>query len=153
MPDRGSAGRSVQTSDSEDRFTQPSRGAKLFLLVLLLGVLTAGAMLIVRSDDPTDVRSQTPVVERGVACPHLGEAALKLELGDREGFALSVRRAARVALESLDNSQEVFGVPERAAIELDALLEDSSPGFLQWLEKASRVCETLDRWPASLAVS
>jgi hypothetical protein len=88
---------------------------------------------------------------RGVACPHLREAFEHDRDGDRAAFVRSVETAARVGERSLDRSEQRFGRPERAALELESVVrargKDGERARL--LEVARATCGELGLWGAA----
>jgi hypothetical protein len=76
---------------------------------------------------------------QGLACPFLLRAADAYEKGDRVAFNREVARAAEVAEETLQKSGQVFGEPERIALELDLGSKEDVSILLERMDKACSV--------------
>jgi hypothetical protein len=77
----------------------------------------------------------------GVACPQLLLAADAYGRGDHDAFSLQIAQAARVAQDALQTSGEVFGEPERIALELHLNPKESSAGIERLLQLAVQECQ------------
>jgi hypothetical protein len=85
--------------------------------------------------------------QRGLACPALTEAAAAFDDGDLPAFRNAVREAARIAEQTLDTSGQLFGKPERAALDLRGTFqhEDSGEGLVgAALEEGIAACGDLE---------
>jgi hypothetical protein len=116
---------------------------------LLVAFIAAAAVAGQLLNRPPDELTGPP--ERGESCPFLS-AAFKARLsGDEVAFRDSVSEAARVAKASLNRSGELFGTPEKLAVELSfALSGDQIPiakSIDGRLDRAAESCSNLGRWP------
>lgn len=84
-------------------------------VLVLAGGVAAFLFLSSDTDPPTEEAKPT----EGLACSHLLRAAEAHAQGDETEFDQEIARAAQVAEETLQNSGEVFGEPERIAVELE----------------------------------
>lgn len=116
------------------------------LLVAFVAVAAVAGQLLNRRPDEL---TAPPV--RGEACPYLSAAFKARRSGDDVAFRDSVSDAARVAKASLNRSGELFGTPEKLAIELGfALSGDQTPigkSIDGRLHRAAEACSKLGRWP------
>lgn len=120
-----------------------------FTLSALALVLLVVAVIRLLPDDSSESRREAAgePPQRGLACPPLREAESHLLERDEASFRLSVLAAAAVAERVLDTSGQLFGPPERAALELRHLVRITGPSSRQidrWLDMASRSCESLE---------
>ena len=94
---------------------------------------------------------RTVALVRGVACSYLSAAFEARRSGDDQAFRDSVKAAARVAEESLDRSGQLFGTPEKLAIELGFALSRAQARGGRYidghLDRAAEACSQLGRWP------
>jgi hypothetical protein len=74
---------------------------------------------------------------RGLACPLLRQAAEAYERDDLAKFDRTIAQAAKVAEDTLQNSGQEFGAPERIALELGL---GTRPPIAALLTKAEQVC-------------
>lgn len=108
-------------------------------------MLVAAVVVVVLISRPKTAPTE---VRRGVACPALLEVARQ---GSRDDAAR--RRAATLAATAgelaLERSGQLFGTPERAALELRALYEGGRAArgeVSRILAVARRACRRLGRW-------
>jgi hypothetical protein len=115
-------------------------------LVIVVGI---AVVLLAGGGDPDQPsRGEASDLVRGVSCPALTRAAEFLETGDEEAFHQEVGEAARVAFEALGVSGVAFGAPERAALELEAALEQTGPSSRRvelWLGTGKAACRRLSQ--------
>jgi hypothetical protein len=107
-------------------------------------MLVAATFVVVLISRPKS-SERDAAVERGVACPALLEAAR----ASRSGGRRAAERAAAASELALERSGEVFGRPERAALELRALYDRRQPAardVSRILAVARRACLRLGRW-------
>jgi hypothetical protein len=87
---------------------------------------------------------------RGVACVQLRQAFDQSQSGNDEALRRSVAAAAHAAEESLNRSGQVFGPPEKIALNLEYALADQSSKAREdakkYLVQAREACERLGRW-------
>jgi hypothetical protein len=79
-----------------------------------------------RPDTPDEQSS----LREGLACPYLRQAAEAYERGDRPAFNRTIARAATIAVDTLQESGQAFGEPERIALELDLGAEQRAPSLV-----------------------
>lgn len=82
----------------------------------------------------------------GAVCPHLRQ--VQEHLGDGTQFHASLAAAARLGEQALLGPGTRFGRPERAALELRRVVEDSgsgSPDVGRWLDEGLDACGRLGR--------
>jgi hypothetical protein len=111
----------------------------------MLGAATIVVVLISR---PTTNERGT-AVDHGVACASLLEAARSPRSGDAAASRRAAQSAAAAGERALERSGELFGAPERAALELQALYESGRPAaedVARVLAEARRACVRLGRW-------
>jgi flagellar basal body-associated protein FliL len=145
-----------ETSPTEDEriaaeFPDPSgnRGRGRWTSVAAaLGVLAVAggvAAFLFLSSDPDPPTNQAAPAQ-GLACPDLREAAEAHEQGDSASFDRSIAQAAEVAEQTLQTSGQVFGDPERIALELS--LSDGGRGSSaraeRLLEQALQDCRDIE---------
>jgi len=124
-------------------------------MAVLAGVFVAVAVAVYlwTSDGGSDRPAPVPHEKRGVACPALRDAFEETQAGERESFRQSVDEAVRAGEEALDRSGQVFGQPERIAIELQYALAtnagQTSTELMRLLENARSACLRLGRWQPS----
>jgi hypothetical protein len=78
---------------------------------------------------------------RGLACPHLLLASDAYKRGDSDVFSLQITQAAELAQDTLQTSGEVFGEPERIALELHLNPKETSVGIERMLRLAVQDCQ------------
>ena len=138
MQDEGVAAESADPSGNQGRGRWTSVAGALGILAVAGGV----AAFLFLSSDPdrtTDQAAPTP----GLACPHLRAAAEAYEHGDSASLEQSIAQAARVAEATSQNSGQVFGEPERIALELELSPNQSSARTERLLELALQGCHDL----------
>jgi hypothetical protein len=116
------------------------------LAVILLAAAGGGALL--SADDPGEraAPAQSPA-QRGTVCGLLAEA-VELRGEDDAAFAAAIRHAARLAEGTLERSGQVFGAPERAALQLGFDVRDGrDEAVTAGLERAAEACASVGRWP------
>jgi hypothetical protein len=154
----------TEPPDAQNRETEPQKDTRRFFgewfhnpqfrsMVELLAVLlvaAAVALYLWTSGGGSD-RPATAAPETGVACQALQEAFEQDQAGNEVAARQSVDAAARAGEHALDRSGQVFGQPEKIAIELRYLLAtESDRGRSQaarYLARARQACERLGRWP------
>jgi hypothetical protein len=138
MQDEGIAAESADPSGNRSRGRWTSVAAALGVLAVAGGV-AAFLFLSSDSDRPTDQASPA----QGLACPHLRAAAEAYEQGDSASFDRSIAQAAEVAEATSQKSGQVFGEPERIALELELSPNQSSARIERLLELALQGCHDL----------
>lgn len=138
-PDRASAGQAPSAP----------RVRRLALVGgLVIGGVVAATLLMSAEGPKPSPRAEPP--ERGVVCPYLQDAFEQLEDGDAAAFAESVRVAAREGELTLERSGQLFGRPERLALELRSLLVEGgalpADEAASLLGRAQETCSRLGRW-------
>jgi hypothetical protein len=78
---------------------------------------------------------------RGLACPHLLAAADAYARGDRIAFDQEIAQAAKGAEETLQKSGQLFGKPERIALQLHLAPAESPARVKAMLQLATRECQ------------
>jgi hypothetical protein len=110
--------------------------------VPVVGVLAVaggvGVFLFLTQKSDSKPEHVTPAL--GLTCPSLQQAADAYGRGDRVAFNQAVDRAAHVAEDTLQKSGEVFGEPERIALELDL---GASQDTQRLLDRAGIACSEL----------
>jgi hypothetical protein len=108
-------------------------------IAMITGILVVaaaiGLFLYLMQGSDSETQSASP--ERALACPYLQQAADAREHQDRLAYSQAVDRAAQVAERVLQKSGQVFGVPERIALEL-ALA--NRPDVATLLHRADDAC-------------
>jgi hypothetical protein len=108
-------------------------------ILTLVGVLAVaggiGMFLFLTHGSNSKPEQVTPA--RGLACPYLQQASDAYDRGDRVTYNRAVKQAAKVAEETLQKSGEVFGTPERLALDIELGRVDD-PQHL--LSRALAVC-------------
>jgi hypothetical protein len=89
-----------------------------------------------RPDTFPDTRDEQTSPRQGLACPYLRLAAEAYERGDRPTFDRTIARAATIAEDTLQESGQAFGEPERIALELDLGAEQRLPSLLGSVDSA-----------------
>lgn len=148
---------SVPPDSEPPRDEDEGRSASTARVTALAGGVVVGAvviaLLLFDSDglDPAPGEGAGP--EQGVACPFLHDAFEEFEIGNETAFAKALRIAARKAELTLERSGEVFGDPERIAVELNSDVTGSRTVSMAKIEKsledAQQACTMLARWPTS----
>ena len=110
----GLAGESEDPSGSQSLGRQRTVSAIVAALVVAGGV---AAFLFLSSDAEPPADRSAPT--QGLACPHLRAAAEAYEQGNSVSFDRSIAEAAKVAEATAQKSGQIFGEPERIALELD----------------------------------
>jgi hypothetical protein len=128
---------SADASGNQGRGRWTSVAAALGVLAVAGGV---AAFLFLSSDPEPPTDRAAPA--QGLACPRLREAAEAYEQGDSASFDRLIAQAAEVAEQTLQTSGQVFGNPERVALELDLGSEQRIPLLLR---KAERACSAVGR--------
>jgi hypothetical protein len=126
--------------DASDAGRQGGNGKRSWsafaLITGILVVATAvGSVLYLTQGTDSETESEPP--GRALACPYLQQAADARERRDRLAYTQAVDRAAQVAERALQKSGQVFGVPERIALEL-ALA--NRPDIATLLRRADDAC-------------
>jgi hypothetical protein len=90
-------------------------------IVTAVGVLAVvgGVGLFLFLTSGQDSKTEPVAEARGLACPYLQRAADAYDRGDQAAYNQAIGQAAHVAKDTLQTSGEVFGEPERIALELD----------------------------------
>jgi uncharacterized membrane protein YccC len=156
----------TEPPDAQDRETEAQKDGRRFFgkwfhnpqyrsMIEVLAVLLVAAALAVylwTSGGGPD-RPATAAPATGVACQALREAFEQNRAGNKVAARQSVDVAARAGEQALDQSGQVFGQPEKIAIELRYLLAtESDRGRSQaarYLAQARQACERLGRWSGS----
>jgi flagellar basal body-associated protein FliL len=125
MQDEGLAADSYEPSGNGRRGRWRSITAVVGVLAVAGGV---AAFLFLSSDPAPPTDQATPAL--GLACPDLRAAAKAYEQGDDAAFDRSIAQAAEVAEQTLQTSGQVFGEPERIALELELGDEHSTQRLL-----------------------
>ena len=115
------------------------RWRSITTLVGVLAVAGGIAAFLFLSSEP-DLRNEPAAAAKGLACPHLRRAAAAFENGDRDAFDQAIARAAKVAEDTLQISGQIFGEPERIALELQLGSEEHVPLLLRNVDGA---CSTV----------
>jgi hypothetical protein len=116
------------------------RWVAIVVTVAVLAVAVGAGLYLFRAQTPGRASEPSPPVH-GVACPHVLQAADAYERGDLATYRQEIGLAANAAEDALQTSGEVFGEPERIALELG--LSDR-PDMHKLLGKASVVCSGLN---------
>lgn len=131
MQDEGIAARSADPSGNQGRGRWTSVAVALGVLAVAGGV----AAFLFLSSDP-DPPTQQAAPAQGLACPHLRAAAEAHEQGDSASFDRAIAQAAEVAEATSQESGQVFGEPERIALELALGSEQRIPLLLRKVDSA-----------------
>jgi hypothetical protein len=111
-------------------------------IVPIVGVLTVaggvGVFLYVTHGSDSKQEHVTPAL--GLTCPSLQQAADAYDRGDRAAYNQAIDQAARVAEDTLQKSGEVFGEPERIALELSLQQHRPRRSTLDLLSAAQVAC-------------
>jgi hypothetical protein len=115
-----------------DRGREPAdepaeRGVRWVPIVAAVAVLAiaVGAGLYLFRTQTSGQASEPLPPARGLACPHLLQAADAYERGDLDSYHREIELAANAAEDALQTSGQIFGEPERIALELN--LQQSMP--------------------------
>jgi hypothetical protein len=103
-----------------------------------------GVFLFVNHGSDSKPEHVTPAF--GLTCPTLKQAADAYDREDRAAYNQAIDQAAHVAEDTLQKSGEVFGEPERIALELNLGAHERIPELLRQAEK---VCSRLGQWIAA----
>jgi hypothetical protein len=141
------------SSGLSNTLSEATPGQIVALGIGLLVILAAVLSLLLRPESLHERDSETPAMAQGptqgVACVELAQAMERRARGDVDAFARAVRAASRRAQSVLDTSGQLFGRPERIALQLDAMVERLGPGHARLsrpLEQARKVCMRLGAW-------
>jgi hypothetical protein len=122
-----------------------TRALRLRFVATAAGVLAVGAavglFLFLTQGSNQQAGQESP--SQGVVCPYLQQAAVAYERGDSVAFNKTIERAVKIAEDTLQQSGETFGEPERIALEL-GLGPQEAAGKL--LDKAESTCSQLGQW-------
>lgn len=123
-------------------------GVPAFAVVVITGVALV-SLFSADAPDPSPSATHSPTV-RGVACPELQQAAQQLDAGDDSGFVKGVQAAARTGEAALQLSREIFGRPEKLALNLASKLEAGAPArdprVDRLMSQITAACGELGRW-------
>jgi hypothetical protein len=89
-----------------------------------------------RPDTSPDTRDELTSPRQGLACPYLRLAADAYERGDHPAVDRTIARAAKIAEDTLQESGQVFGEPERIALELELGADQQLPSLLGRVDSA-----------------
>jgi hypothetical protein len=145
-----------ETNRAELRRTKPSSRSQLVVRSITIVAAVAMVMVVVANfispdrSEPRHSQVASPP-ERGAACPNLKVAFDRWAANDAAGFFDATKSAYRSASKTLQIGDNVFGVPERVAIELFSLAskdgrEIKAPKMDRLLETAKATCAKLGRW-------
>lgn len=120
---------------------------------MLAGAVITGLVLAnlfsVDTRGPSPSATRSPPV-RGIACPDLQQAAAELEAGNDSEFVRVVDAAVRTGLAALQRSGEIFGRPEKLAVDLASIVQAGAPARARGLDRIMSqiraACSKLDRW-------
>lgn len=129
-------------TDAPNGNAEPRLWVTLAVLIGVLAVAGSVAALQFLSSAP-DAKEKQAAPAQGLACPHLREAADVYDRGDRAAFEEAIARAAGIAEEALQKSGQVFGEPERIALELDLAPRQNSARVERLLEVALQYCQDM----------
>jgi hypothetical protein len=129
---------SADPSGKRGRVRGASVGAALGILAIAGGV--AAFLFLSSAPDPATEQASPA---QGLACPHLRAAAEAYGQGDSTSFEQSIAQAARVAEATSRTSGQVFGEPERIALELELSPNQRSARVERLLELAVQGCHDL----------
>lgn len=134
----------------EDDHYRPKHAAsnrsRILKVATLAGAAAAVWIAALMAGQGGDNSDRTAAPLQGLACGQLREAVDHWAAGRISLFGDSIRQAARVALRTLDTSGQLFGGPERVALQLDATLEADRPEELvleRLLSRARASCMRL----------
>jgi hypothetical protein len=117
-------------------------------IVPIVGVLAVaggiGVFLFLTQQSEPKPEHVSPAL--GLTCPSLQQAADAFDRGDRVTYSQAVDQAANVAEDTLQKSGEVFGQPERIALELRLGPQERIP---ELLGQAEKLCSRLGQWTAA----
>jgi hypothetical protein len=103
-----------------------------------------GVFLFLTQQSDSKPEHVTPAL--GLTCPSLEQAAHAFDREDRVTYNQAVDQAANVAEDTLQKSGEVFGKPERIALELRLGRQERIP---ELLDQAEKICSRLGQWTAA----
>jgi hypothetical protein len=111
--------------------------------VAVVGVLAVaggiGAFLFLNQNSGS--KPDQVATMRGLACPSLQQASDAYSRGDQVAYNQAISQAAHIAEDTLQTSGQVFGKPERIALELDLESNESSTRVERLLELAAQGCQ------------
>lgn len=113
------------------------------VVAIVIAGAVAGTLLFNQEESQPKERGAAPV--RGPACPYLQQAADAYNSGDDAAFEGAIAQAKDVAEKALQTSGQVFGKPERLALELKLGAHPDVPALLA---EASSACSRLGQWNA-----
>lgn len=133
------------------RSRRPSRAVMTALIAALVGGGAVAGYLSIQNPIADRPKAPAPSPERGVACPYLREAVEHFRSGNDMAFRQAVAAAAQIGELALDRSGQLFGRPEKLAIELQYLVAQERDGPAGKMERtlsaAKQACADLGRWP------
>jgi hypothetical protein len=133
----------VPDSDATLRTRDGKQGWRSMAIVMGIVVVVAAFGWALYVTAGSDSKSEELAPERGVACVHLLDAAHAYDDGDQAAFDDAIKRGARVAEDTLQRSGQLFGEPERIALELDLASNKDAAHVERLLELALRDCQGL----------
>jgi hypothetical protein len=109
------------SSSDVDRGSSGTGRVRWLSMVTVIGVVAVagGLGVFLFLNQNSDSKPEQVSTVRGLACPYLEQAADAYNRGDQVAYKQSIRQAAHIAEDTLQTSGEVFGEPERIALELD----------------------------------
>jgi hypothetical protein len=107
-------------------------------------VVAGGLGLFLYLTQRSVAKDEQAAPERGLACVHLQEAARAYDSGDRTALDEAIKRAAEVAEDTLQKSGQVFGEPERIALELELAANPDAKHVRRLLDIGLRDCQSLE---------
>lgn len=136
-------------NDPEDGTSRPSRDrSPSVLITAIVAIVVAAAIAgwaLTRGEEDVADRGRSPGVppQRGIACVEMQRAVAARASGDDVAFEQAVREAARLAERTLDVSGQIFGRPERLALELRYALGDGDEAVDASLRAAADACSAV----------
>jgi hypothetical protein len=141
--DQGSSGRDAGHGHRPD--TEKRLWTTVAAVAGVLAVAWGVAAFLLFSAQPEALDEERSPRE-GLACPFLRQAAEAYERGERAALGRTIARAAGVAEGTLQNSGQVFGEPERIALELEL---GTQARIEELLTQAKQACSPLGQWNAA----
>lgn len=136
-------------NDAEEGTPRAARDRSRWVLITAVVVIVAAAAIagwaLTRGEEDVVDRGSSPGVppQRGVACAEMQRAVAARASGDDVAFEQAVREAARLAERTLDVSGQIFGRPERLALELRYALGDGDEAVDASLRAAADACSAV----------
>jgi hypothetical protein len=127
-------------SDAPMKSGRGKRGWKSIAVIAGVAVIAGAIGLSLYLTQRSNSMNESATPERGLACPYLRRAAEARAQGDLVTYDKAINQAREVAEHVLQRSGEVFGEPERIALQLGL---GQHADITTLLDRADSVCSRL----------